>query len=1022
VLQQRSSHEKFFDRLPLVGRADELSLLTSALSEAEAGTGRTVFLAGEGGIGKTRVAAAAAQWAADKGWNVAFGRAYAVETGIPYALFSDALLPLVKKLDPSTLTVLTRGSTAELAYLFPALGHGGQREKVAGGTDPADLKARLLWNFSQFLGRYANKQPLCLVLENLQWADASSLELFHFVARQITGQRVALIATYNDAEGDINPVLRTTEQSLIRLGVATQIRLGPLSQAEVAELLHATFGVDAAAIRPFTALLYGWTRGNPFFVEETLKALIETGALKRKVIEPQWHKAPKKGDEQWLGWEVESLQLPATIRDAVVGRLDRLSENAREIANLLAVIGTSVTFERLRAVSSVADEELVAAIDELTGQRIVEERMDTGAGTTYDFAHPIFQQVTYRSLGSARARLLHATVGEALESFYGNRAVSHAGELALHFSRAHSLAPKAVRYLSEAGRMALETYANREAAAHLTSALQQIQASGESAPEEDEIIRNLARARQRLGDYDGALELWAKARRKAADANDLSAVAAIEHRMGLACYWSGRYDDALAHYAEGLRAGEGTSNKAVLVRLHLARGICLQDLGQLDAAKAEVEGALAAAEQSGDQMLLARAHRALLLLYAWTGPETAAREHGERAMALAETSGDRMLAWTAHWGMGLLAGLTSNASAVAGHLAECERLEEQLRSPLLPLWTAEISIQYSSTVGEWDTGAAVGERTIAIAQALGQRTLLPRLLVWTGLIYLWRGDLVRAKTYFDRAWELSGAGKGAVDHFDVPTVVPAHIGLAAYHLETGDYAEAIRIGEAGLTIADRSGYVAWSLQWLLPVVGEAALWLRDVERATKHCERMRRDATRLNNRVGLAVADACDGLLMFFRDQDYARAKQLFQSAIDSLEAIPYPDTVARIRRALGVTLKDSGDREGAIRELKKAHDTFAHLGAAGSLSKIREELRKLGVRPPARSVASGAAGLTGRETEIARMVALRKSNKEIGTTLDISARTVSTHLSNIFAKVGVASRGELADFVRSNGLLQEQG
>jgi len=183
---------------------------------------------------------------------------------------------------------------------------------------------------------------------------------------------------------------------------------------------------------------------------------------------------------------------------------------------------------------------------------------------------------------------------------------------------------------------------------------------------------------------------------------------------------------------------------------------------------------------------------------------------------------------------------------------------------------------------------------------------------------------------------------------------------------------------------------------------------------------MRKDATRLNNRVGLAVADACDGLLMFFRDQDYPRAQQLFRSAIESLEAIPYPDTVARIRRALGVTLKDSGDREGAIRELKKAHDTFAHLGAAGSLSMIREELRKLGVRPPARSVASGAAGLTGRETEIARMVALRKSNKEIGIALDISARTVSTHLSNIFAKVGVASRGELADFVRTNGLLSE--
>ena len=1020
-MQQLPTHEKFLDRLPLVGRADELSLLTRALSETEAGTGRTVFLAGEGGIGKTRVAAAAAQWAQDKGWNVAFGRSYAVETGIPFALFSDALLPLLKKLDPSSLQVLTRGSTAELGYLFPALGAGGQREKIANGTDPADLKARILWNFSQFLGRYSAKQPLCIVLENLQWADASSLELFHFVARQIPTQRVALIATYNDTEGETNQVLRTTEQSLTRLGVATSLRLGPLSQADVAELLHVTFDVDPASIRPFTALLYGWTRGNPFFVEETLKSLIEAGSLHRREVDPQWHKAPKKGDVQWLGWEVESLQMPPTIRDAVVARLDRLSQQTREIANLLAVIGTSVTFERLHAVSSVSEEELVAAIDELLAQRVIEERMDTGAGTSYDFAHPILQQVTYRSLGSARARLLHADVGEALESFYGNRAAGHAGELALHFSRAHSFAPKAIRYLSEAGKRALETYANREAATNLASALQQIEASGESVPEEDEIIRNLARARQRLGDYEGALELWAKARKKAAESNNVSALAAIEHRMGLACYWSGRSDDALAHYAEGLRAGANASDKAVLVRLHLAKGISLQDIGQIDAAKAEVEGALAAAEQSGDQFLLARAHRALLLLYAWTGPETKAREHGERAMALAESSGDRMLAWTAHWGMALLDGLTSENSAVAAHLAECERLEEQLKSPLLPLWTAEIAVQRASSIGEWDNGIAIGERTIALAQALGQRTLLPRLLVWTGLIYLWRGDLERAKSYFDRAWELSGAAKGSVDHSDIPTVVPAHIGLAAYYLETGEYAEAIRVGEAGLAIADRSGYVAWSLQWLLPVIGEASLWLRDVERATKHCERMRRDAKRLNNKLGLGVADAFYGLLLFFRDQDYNEAKKNFQSAIDSLDAVPYPDIVARIRRALGVTLKDSGDREGGIRELRKAHDAFARLGAVGSLTKIREELRKLGVRPPARTLSLGAAGLTGRETEIARMVALRRSNKEIGTALDISARTVSTHLSNIFAKIGVASRGELADFVRTNGLLAEQ-
>ena len=1005
-MQPSSAHAKALDRLPLIGRSSELALLSKALTEAGNGAGRTVFLSGEGGVGKTRVASAAAEEAAKRGWNVAFGRSYAVETGIPYALFADALLPSLKKLDPSTLSVLTRGGSAELAYLFPALATGSERERAGAGIDPSDLKARLLWNFSQFLGRYAAKQPLCIVLENLQWTDASSLELFHFVARQMKEQRIALIATYNDTEGDSNPALRTTEQSLVRLGTATRCRLEPLSQAEVAEVLQVVFSVDPGSIRPFTALLYGWTRGNPFFVEETLKSLVESGAL-------------QYADGHWRGWEVEALQLPPTIRDAVAGRLDRLSPAAREIANLAAVIGTSVTFNRLHSVTSASETELASLLDELSAQRILEERDGTG-GATYDFAHPILQQVTYNALGGARARLLHARVGEALESFYANRAMAHAGELALHFSRAHTFAPKAVRYLNEAGRSALATYANREAASHLGNALEQIETSGADVPERDDIVRNLARARQRLGDYNGAISLWAIAREKAIAEGDLSGLASIEHRMGLACYWSGRNEDALTHYAAGLEAARGASDAAVIVRLHLAKGICLQDLGRLDASKAEVEGALAAAEQSGDQALLARAHRALLLLYAWSGPASLAREHGEKALQLAVTLGDSMLAWTAHWGMGLLAGLMGEAPEVAAHIGECERLEEQLRSPLLPLWTAEISIQYATAMGDWDNGIAIGERTITLAQALGQRTLLPRLLVWTGLIYLWRNDLVRAKSYFDRAWDLSGAGRESVEYADVPTVVPAHMGLAAYYLETRDFDEAIRVGEAGLAIADRSGYVSWSLQWLLPVIGEAALWKLDFIRAEKHSTRMRRDATRLNNKVGLAVADACDGMLRLYRDTDPVGAQPLLRAAIEALDAIPLPDTAARIRRVLAKSLRDAGDREGATKELKKAHDAFARTGAAGELSKVRDDLRDIGIRPPARSTASGTAGLTGRETEIARMVAQRKSNKEIGAALDISARTVSTHLSNIFTKLGVASRGELTDLARSNGILSE--
>jgi len=182
---------------------------------------------------------------------------------------------------------------------------------------------------------------------------------------------------------------------------------------------------------------------------------------------------------------------------------------------------------------------------------------------------------------------------------------------------------------------------------------------------------------------------------------------------------------------------------------------------------------------------------------------------------------------------------------------------------------------------------------------------------------------------------------------------------------------------------------------------------------------MRRDAGRLKHRLGLAYADACDGLIAWFRDGDPRRGIDLLRSAAEQLEAIPFPPQAARVRRKLAGALVETGQREEGARELRKAHDVLARLGAAEELTGTREEMRERGVRPPPKTVATGAAGLTGREIEIARMVAGRKSNKEIGGTLQISSRTVSTHLSNIFVKLSVSSRGELADFVRQNDLLE---
>ncbi len=984
-------------------------MVTALLEQAEQGRGGTLILSGDGGVGKTRLANAAADRARQRGWSVAIGRAYPVETGVPHAAFADALLPLLRKLEPSALTTLTRGGYGELVSLFPALATpGNERGSTSQRGDSAEVKTRLLWNFSQFLARLAAKQPLLLVLENLHWADASSLELLHFTARQIPTARVAFLCTYNPAERDNNPTLRATEQSLVSLGCARSVMIAPLSRVAVDEMVRAVFGVDEAVTREFSALLFGWTRGNPFFVDETLKGLIDAGRLRQV-------------GGTWIGWEIDTLELPRSIRDAVLGRLARLSPAARSVADLTAVVGTRATHEMLGAMSNLDERGLLEALDELRSQRILVEQTD-GDEVQYDFEHPILRDTLYSELGRARARLHHSTVAESLERFHGPRALQHADELAYHFERAgaRQLSAKAVKYLTAAGRMALAKQANREAANYLTAALERMDQDDPQALADPALVEELARARQRLGEYDVAMALLERARDDAVRAKDAGKLAAVERRLGLACYWTARFPEALEHYEAGLAAARDAGDDSLYARLQLNKGICLQELGRPLEARKEVEGALAIADRLGDDGLRARVQRSLLLLYLWTGPADVAREHGVRAIALAEAAGHRPVAFQAHWAMAMLGGLTGDSTATKRHILEAERIAEELRSPVLRIWTAEISIEYASFTGDWDAGIALAERTISMARGLG-RTLVPRLLVWCAIMYLGRGDLERARKYIEEAWQLSGAADAGDRGIDVHTVVPAHTGLAVYHLAMGNYEESVRIGKAGLAIADSTGYVVWAIHRLLPTIAEASLWANDLAGAAWIGKRLRRDSERLDQKLGLAWADACDALVAMLRGQSGA-AVVLLRKAAEELEAIPFVADAARLRRQLARALTETGDRDGAMRELRVAHDVFARLGAERELQATRTQLRELGARPPVRSTGTGAHGLTGREIEIVRLVAERKSNKEIGSALTISSRTVSTHLSNVFAKLGVTSRGELTDYVRAKGLPEEEG
>jgi DNA-binding CsgD family transcriptional regulator/tetratricopeptide (TPR) repeat protein len=954
-----------------------------------------LLLAGESGIGRSRLTAALVDELRRAGWTVAAGRAYAVEAGVPFALFTDAFLPLLSSLPAGALTTMARGAEAGLARLFPALG-----TRPAGADDEEGAsRTQLFWSLARVLQGMSARAPVVAVLEDLHWSDASSLELLHFLARQLADDPVVFVVTVNEDERGRHPTLREVLQSLSSLGVVIRQHLAPLSREATGDLLRETFGVGPEVAGGFTRLLHERTGGNPLLIEAALTSLVESGRL-------------RKEGGTWLGWEISVLEPPRSVREAILLRAGQLSEPAQRAAEAIAFIGSRARHDVVSEVSELAADLLAAALDELRGKRFITEDRP-GRWPVYDLTHPLARDVLIGEVGLARQALVHRRVAEALERAYGADAGAHADELAYHFARAEAggVSPRALPYLAVAGRRALARFADREAEAYLRPALEGLPEGDEADGERLGLLEDLGRALRRLGDVEGAIHLWDRGVALAARRGDPARYAALLRRIGLARFFTGAHGAALDAYDRAL-AARGTADARALGRVLVARGMCLQGLGRVEEAERDLREALALAEGSGEATLLARAHRALLSFHTWSGPPDVARQHGRAAIADAEASGDRALACTCHWAQAVLEGLAGRAAECAYHLREAERLNEEVGSPLLDLAIAEVQVEYAFGMGSWDTALALGERAIALGRSLNEQALLPRLLVWTGLVHLGRDAGERASAYLEEAWDLAGAGARA-DARDVHSVVPAHVGIAARHIALGEIDDAVRVARAGLAIVDRTGYRTWAGHRLLPVLAEAHLIARDLEGARAVGARLRAEAEALDDPLARAWADACDAVALWLGGAGPEGADAL-RGAAEKLEAIPFLPDALRVRRRLAACLADLGDRDGAVRELRRIHDGFVKLGAERELEKTRRALHELGARPPVRSAGAGAAGLTGRELQIVGLVAAGKSNKAIGRELGISARTVDTHLSNIFKKLEVDSRGELVEVART--------
>lgn len=999
--------EKLFDfgKLPLVGREEEQEQLLTCLNSAQRGHGKTTLLTGERGAGKSHLTRCILVEAERKGFQIAAGKAYRAESGIPYSLFSDAFLPLLRSQPPDALNVLSRGGAPELEYLFPGLGPSRGPSPHLDSESPTEFRTRVLWTFTELLKEMSKRAPLLIVLEDLQWADPSSLEITHFLARQLIESPIALLMTRDDNGDDDYPALKEFEQSLLDQGIAETLSLPPLTREASGVLLEKAFGVDEEVAGEFTDHLHEWTQGNPFFLEQTLESLIRSGRLYQK-------------GGSWLGWEVRELELPGTVREAIAQPLAQLPSEARTLVELAAILGTRVPFAFLQTLSPLPEADLLEALDLLVARDILREGMGE-EGVIFDFSQTFIRETLLAEMGLARSRLLHARVARKLEERFGEEAPKYASTLAYHHLQAEGVegGENAILYLTLAGQDALNRFGNPEASGYLRAALKLLEKEGAPADprvNRREILRDLARALTRLGKYEEAIPFWRMAVEEAEAEGLLEEVGEYRRRIGIIRSLHGEPYEALKEFDAVLALPSDKVSPKLLARARLRRGTALEELGRPLEAVEEIEIVLREARDLDDPVVLAQAHRALVLLHTWTGRGELVRSHADQALELAQSSGARDVEFWTYWGLAVFEGLLGNSGPMGELVQKADEVARDMGSPLLRLRSSELAIEQAAATGEWDRGIALGEQAIAMARALSQNTLLPRLLVWTSLIYLGRGEVELARPLIQEAWDVSGAGEEVPPN--IHGAIPAHVGRGYLAMTELDYEEAIRVARAGLALADKVGYRIWAIHRLLPLLAESYLWQGDLEGAREIGKRLERDSTPIGHRLGMAWAKSCEALVSWRIEGDPEEGARLMDEAAQALEDIPMIPAAARLRRLKAGRLADAGDRIGALEELNRVHEIFLRLGAEVELEKTRGMFRELDARPPRKAV-SGEGVLSSRELEIARLVEERKSNKAIAKKLGISPRTVSTHLSNIYRKVGVSSRGELADYIRGEAL-----
>jgi DNA-binding SARP family transcriptional activator/tetratricopeptide (TPR) repeat protein len=855
---------------PFVGREVEWRAMLAHWEQVRSGQGRVVLVSGEAGIGKTRLAEELSQYVRQRGHWVFYGRCYEYERTLPYGLLADTLRAILSVTGASVLERLPAWRVAELARLAPELGERLSPPPRAGelreGEPAGQHQTRLFDALTLFLLDLARQAPLLLVLEDLHWINDSALAWLHYLARRLSRAPVLLLATYRYGEASPGPSLHGLALQLEQEGLATQLELARLPRQTVARWM-------AGASDPLVSRVYHQTEGNPLFILQTLRTLCEEGRI--RLVEGRWVEETPPA----------SLPIPASVRQVIRHRLERLSSPAREAASVAAVIGRTFDFDVWEQAWGQGEEPTLEALDELLRCHLVRE----GARSLtrdYEFDHHLVREVIYQGLHHRRRRRFHRLVGQALQRLYADRP-GVAGELAYHFEHAHET-ESALAWLVAAGEEAQRGYAPQEALAYFRRAwalLDSERADSLAA----RALTGLATAhRDVVGEEDVVWEWLERA---------LSIWEALGDRAKTAevCYaLASRYADferARAQVRRGLQAVQGLDGLEKMV----AQGYGLlarfyEHGGDFASAYLWAHRQRELSERTGDQTGLAHTyHRLGSLLLRVGGPMSEAVAHARQAARLAQGLGWLDFAAGSH-------NIAGYCLLALGRTAEAEqacrlalRLSTGLDIPWRQCWAYHCLAQIASLRGEWEEASRLLDQ--AEERMIHQPTHFQELALLRA-----RGQLAARQGHLTAARPLLETALQMAQRF-YPRYVPRlELRLAALSLEEGNHASAHQRLQQAREHAQH-GDTAYALAMAGRLQGQLAALTGDWSTAEVAFANSLRQWEELEQAIEAARTRLAWGQVLLSHDP--ARARPLLESALAAFEAAEARPEATATRRLL---------------------------------------------------------------------------------------------------------------------------